>query len=235
MPPVQRLRTIVARHFGCANDEADRIIGEGRVLVDGISRYPAYKAEYWEEISIDGTIIRPGHRFTYIKCNKPRGVECTMNPDIDANLLTIFPFAKQLHPVGRLDKESEGLLLLTDDGRVFPKLAASEKEKEKEYFVTVDKPVDPEFAERMSTGVSIMGKLTKPARLIPDETDKLAFRIVLTQGLNRQIRRMCYKLGYRVTRLVRLRIHGIMLGDLAPGEWRGLDPAEEEIIRQVLR
>lgn len=203
------------------------MIGQGRVRVNGKAEAPAFKVEQWEEISVDGKIIREGIQFTYLKCYKPRGIECTLNSAIENNLHTVFPFEKKLFPVGRLDKESEGLLLMTDDGRVFTDIADSEREKEKEYEVTVDLAVTAEFIRRMSEGIQIMGKMTRPAQVTVFSGDQFSFRIILTQGLNRQIRRMCYKLGYEVTKLKRIRIVNIELGNLKSGE--AVPLTEEEL------
>lgn len=230
MPPVVRLRTIISRHFNFSNEEADRMIGEGRVRVNGKSESPAYKVEYWEEIAADEIIIRPGIQFTYLKCYKPRGIECTLNAAIENNLHTVFPFEKKLFPVGRLDKDSEGLLIMTDDGRIFTDVANSEKEKEKEYFVTTDKKIDAEFIRKMSDGIIIMGKETRKAKLTAVAGDDYSFHIILTQGLNRQIRRMCYKLGYQVNRLKRIRIVNIELENLQPGEWKALTKEELKLL-----
>ncbi len=232
MPRVTRLRTFLSRHLKISNAEADRIIGEGRVRVNGQPVPPAAKLEFWEEIALDGKVIRGATQFSYIKFYKPRGIECTLSPELPGNLLTVFKFPKRLFPVGRLDKESEGLLLLTDDGRIYDGIAISEREKEKEYLVTVDKPIDGHFLEQMRSGVEIMGKITRPAKVSAVEGKPAAFRIILTQGLNRQIRRMCHKLGYRVEELVRLRIVNVELGDLQPGEWRELSSAELEELKR---
>ncbi|MCX6311849.1 MAG: pseudouridine synthase [Bacteroidetes bacterium] len=170
--------------------------------------------------------IREGILFTYIKFFKPRGIECTLNEKIENNLLTVFNFPKKLFPVGRLDKESEGLLLMTDDGRVFNQIAISEREKEKEYRVTLDKTFDKNFLESMANGIVIMGKKTRPCKLI--SVNEKTFQIILTQGLNRQIRRMCYKLGYEVVELIRTRITNVELGNLKSGEVQELNTAERE-------
>lgn len=226
MPQVYRLRTLISRHFKISNEKADLMIGEGRVRVDGESVSPAAKIENWEAISVDGEIIRGGITFTYIKFNKPRGIECTLNLKIENNLLTVFNYPKKLFPVGRLDKESEGLLLMTDDGRIYNRIAISEREKEKEYFVTLDRAYDAYFLEAMSNGIVIMGKKTRACKLF--SADEKTFRIILTQGLNRQIRRMCYKLGYDVVELIRTRIVNVELGDLKVGEWKELSETEKE-------
>jgi 23S rRNA pseudouridine2604 synthase len=228
MPKVSRLRTLIARHFKISNEEADLVIGQGRVRVNGKAIAPASKVEFHEEIIVDGKIIRAAVLFSYVKFYKPRGVECTLNPGIENNLLTVFHYSEKLFPVGRLDKDSEGLLLMTNDGRIFKDVAWTESHKEKEYLVTVNKPVDAEFIKAMQDGIVIMGKKTRPAKVI--SVDKKQFRIILTQGLNRQIRRMCYKLGYEVEELIRTRIVNVGLDDLKTGEWKELSDAEKSAL-----
>ena len=224
MPQVFRLRTIIARHFKISNEEADKLIGEGKVRVNGKAISPAKKVEYWEEISVSEKIIREETKFTYLKFYKPRGIECTLNSKIENNLTTVFHFPKKLFLVGRLDKDSEGLLILTDDGRIFKNIAASENEKEKEYCVTVDHSIDENFIYKMQNGIEIMGKKTRTAKVFP--VDESSFRIILTQGLNRQIRRMCYKLGFKVVQLIRVRIANVELENLKIGEWKMLNEDE---------
>lgn len=224
MPKVLRLRTIVARYFNITNEKANLIIGRGSVRVDGKVDSPASKIENWQAISVDDKIIRSAIIFSYIKFYKPIGIECTLNPKIDNNLLTVFKYPQKLFPVGRLDKDSEGLLLMTDDGRIFNQVAISERHKEKEYLVTLDRNYDNVFLEKMSNGIVIMGKLTRSCKLIA-VTEK-SFRIILTQGMNRQIRRMCYKLGYQVLELIRIRIVNVELGDLKVGTWKELTITE---------
>ena len=224
MPKVLRLRTIVARYFNITNEKANLIIGRGSVRVDGKVDSPASKIENWQAISVDDKIIRSAIIFSYIKFYKPIGIECTLNTKIDNNLLTVFKYPQKLFPVGRLDKDSEGLLLMTDDGRIFNQVAISERHKEKEYLVTLDRNYDNVFLEKMSNGIVIMGKLTRSCKLIA-VTEK-SFRIILTQGMNRQIRRMCYKLGYQVLELIRIRIVNVELGDLKVGTWKELTITE---------
>jgi len=224
MPKVLRLRTIVARYFNITNEKANLIIGRGSVRVDGKVDSPASKIENWQAISVDDKIIRSAIIFSYIKFYKPIGIECTLNSKIDNNLLTVFKYPQKLFPVGRLDKDSEGLLLMTDDGRIFNQVAISERHKEKEYLVTLDRNYDNVFLEKMSNGIVIMGKLTRSCKLIV-VTEK-SFRIILTQGMNRQIRRMCYKLGYQVLELIRIRIVNVELGDLKVGTWKELTITE---------
>jgi len=224
MPKVLRLRTIVARYFNITNEKANLIIGRGSVRVDGKVDSPASKIENWQAISVDDKIIRSAIIFSYIKFYKPIGIECTLNSKIDNNLLTVFKYPQKLFPVGRLDKDSEGLLLMTDDGRVFNQVAISERHKEKEYLVTLDRNYDNVFLEKMSNGIVIMGKLTRSCKLIA--VTENSFRIILTQGMNRQIRRMCYKLGYQVLELIRIRIVNVELGDLKVGTWKELTITE---------
>ena len=224
MPKVLRLRTIVARYFNITNEKANLIIGRGSVRVDGKVDSPASKIENWQAISVDDKIIRSAIIFSYIKFYKPIGIECTLNSKIDNNLLTVFKYPQKLFPVGRLDKDSEGLLLMTDDGRIFNQVAISERHKEKEYLVTLDRNYDNVFLEKMSNGIVIMGTLTRSCKLIA-VTEK-SFRIILTQGMNRQIRRMCYTLGYQVLELIRIRIVNVELGDLKVGTWKELTITE---------
>ncbi len=220
-----RLRTILAKHFKISNEEADLLIGNGKVRVGGKAASPATKIESFEEISVDGKIIREKIQFSYVRFYKPRGIECTLNLEIENNLLTVFHYAKKLFPVGRLDKESEGLLLMTDDGRIFKEIAWTESEKEKEYLVSVDKMIDADFVARMEEGIVIMGKKTKRSKV--SLVNEKCFRIILTQGLNRQIRRMCYKLGFEVEELIRVRIANLELGNLKKGEWKELSEGEK--------
>ncbi|MGL5888605.1 MAG: pseudouridine synthase [Bacteroidia bacterium] len=226
--PLLRLRTIISRSLDITKDAADLIIGEGRVRVDGVALPPSAKVWNWQQVTLDGKILREETEFSYVLFHKPRGVECTLNEEISDNLLSSFNFPERLFPVGRLDKDSEGLLLLTNNGQVFRRIALSEMNKEKEYWVEVNAPVTADFLEQMASGVEIMGKLTRKAQTFPVHENPQAFRIILTQGLNRQIRRMCTKLGYNVTRLIRTRIMFLQTGELQPGQWRKLSNTEAE-------
>ncbi|MCU0433961.1 MAG: pseudouridine synthase [Bacteroidia bacterium] len=231
---VLRLRTVISRALHITNDEADLVIGAGRVRVNGMALPPSAKIDHHEEITLDGKILREEKKFIYLLFHKPRGVECTLNDSIADNLLTSFHFPERLYPVGRLDKYSEGLLLMTNNGKVFKHIAWSEMNKEKEYVVEINAPVTPEFLAQMAAGVEIMGKLTRPAHTAALENQPNRFRIILTQGLNRQIRRMSSKLGYKVTRLQRIRIMHLHLNDLEPGRWRMLDAEEEKQLLHML-
>jgi len=231
MPGVLRLSTIIGRHFKITRREAQKLIGEGRVRVNGkIITAPSEKLEFWDEVHCDGELIRAATKFTYIKLNKPAGIESTTNTAIPGHLLTLVDHPAKLHAVGRLDKASEGLMLLTDDGRLFANIANSERHQEKEYVVTVDQSFDEDFLRQMREGVKVMGQVTRPAKVWREDKSESTFRIVLTQGLNRQIRRMCFKLGYEVIRLRRVRIAEITLGELQPGEWEMLGEKDLNIL-----
>jgi 23S rRNA pseudouridine2604 synthase len=168
------------------------------------------------EVKFKNEVIKEGQIFTYFKFYKPAGIECTLNENIQDNLSEILP-NKKLFPVGRLDKASEGLLILTDDGRIYDKILRKENSIEKEYFVKTDKDIDKVFVKKMEAGIEIMGKTTMPCKI--QMLDNKTFTIVLTQGLNRQIRRMCYKLGFEVDFLKRIRIGNIYIENLAPSEF----------------
>jgi len=175
-------------------------------------------------VRVDGELIGPKKRQIYIALNKPVGITCTSEAHIDGNIIDLIGHAERIFPIGRLDKDSEGLILLTNNGDIVNEILRSENNHEKEYVVTVDRPITDLSLSMLASGVRIMGKMTKPARV--SRVDPVSFRIVLTQGLNRQIRRMCSALGYKAQRLQRVRIINIQLGQLAPGEWRNLTPQE---------
>jgi 23S rRNA pseudouridine2604 synthase len=229
-----RLRTLLARQLHISGSDADLLIGLGHVRVDGKILPPSTRIQPHQQIQLDGNILREGVSHTYILFNKPSGIECTLNTRIANHLLTVFQYPKRLVPVGRLDKDSEGLLLLTDDGWVTKKITWNKNNYEKEYLVSVDGPVTELFLARLREGVSILGKMTLPT-IVHEESGTLnTFRIILTEGRNRQIRRMCYKLGYTVTRLIRKRIIHLELGVLSPGEWRELTLEEVQHLHNII-
>lgn len=218
------INQFLVKYLTVSNQEAISFIRDKRIIINNEQARQKQLILDADQILLDGSEIKSPQRFKYIAYYKPRGVECTLNPAIANNLQSAFPPAIDLFPVGRLDKDSEGLLLLTDDGKLYKKIAPSECEKEKEYVVTVDKTLTDEAIENIVSGVIIMGKKTKPS--VVCRLDDFTFNIVLTQGLNRQIRRMCYKLGYQVTSLKRIRIVSIKLDQLKPGEFRFLEKTE---------
>lgn len=212
------IKYYLVHSLGFTNKEAIRAIENRKLKVNGsIVTENIEFNETWE-IYLDGELLKPNTPFTYIALYKPRGIETTNNESIDNNLTTVFKFDKHLGYAGRLDKESEGLLLLSNDGKYIQGLSSPFKEKEKEYIVTVNKSITDEFIEKMGAGVDIMICKTKPCFV--EKLSEFEFRIILTEGKNRQIRRMCKALGYLVARLIRVRIDTITLGDLKPGEYR---------------
>lgn len=216
-----RLQYLLVKRLKISNKAALELIIQKKILVNGEFVASNLDLQPDDEVIYEGQILKEGKRFEYIAYYKPRGIETTFNTEIADNLKQILPFADDIFPIGRLDKESEGLLLLTNDGRLYDKILRHENKTQKEYLVTVDKPIDDDFVERMSSGIKIMGQMTLPCKVV--KKDDFTFKITLIQGLNRQIRRMCYKLNYEVTRLVRIRIGEIELGELQAGEWRKFD------------
>jgi 23S rRNA pseudouridine2604 synthase len=212
------IKYYLVHSLGFTNKEAIRAIENRKLKVNGaiITENSEFN-ETWE-IYYDDTLLKPNTPFTYIALYKPRGIETTNNEAIADNLTTVFKFDKHLGYAGRLDKESEGLLLLSNDGKYIQSLSSPIKEKEKEYIVTVNKPISDEFIHQMGAGVDIMICKTKPCFI--EKLNEFEFKIILTEGKNRQIRRMCKALGYLVAKLIRVRIDTIELGDLKPGEFR---------------
>ena len=218
-----KLQYFLVKKLQISNREAQRLLFEGKVSVDGLVTAANVSVEPEQEIRFENTILQASKTFKYIAFNKPIGIETTLNKSIDRNISRILPF-DDVFNVGRLDKASEGLLILTDDGRIYDKILRNENKIEKEYLVKLDKPLDDLFLNKMRSGVEIMGRLTLPCNV--DLVDEHTFRIILVQGLNRQIRRMCYKLSYEVTSLCRVRIGNLHLGDLKSGDWRFFEIGE---------
>lgn len=217
----------------CSRREADRMIEAGKVLVDG-------------EIAVMGMKIRPDQRIIYagkavgghkkpvlLAVYKPRGIVCTTAKFDKDNIVDYISYPQRIYPVGRLDKDSEGLILMTNQGDLVNKILRGSNNHEKEYMVRVNKPVTEEFINAMQNGVPILDTVTKPCRLV--KVDDYKFKIVLTQGLNRQIRRMCEALDYRVRYLKRLRVMNIRLGNLKPGEYREIKGTELERLKDMLK
>jgi 23S rRNA pseudouridine2604 synthase len=177
-----------------------------------------------DEIRVDGRLLGLRKKQIYIALNKPVGITCTTETHVEGNIIDLVGHKERIFPIGRLDKESEGLILLTNDGDIVNEILRSENNHEKEYLVTVERAVTDLSLKMMADGVKIMGEITKPCKV--SRVNENTFRMILTQGLNRQIRRMCSALGYRVQHLRRVRIINVDLGTLAPGEWRELGEAE---------
>jgi 23S rRNA pseudouridine2604 synthase len=219
-----RLNKYIAETGVCSRREADKWIEAGRVSCNGQPAQLGTQVAAGDEVRIDGKLIGLKKPQIYIALNKPVGIVCTTEAHIQDNIIDYVAYPDRIFPVGRLDRDSEGLILLTNNGDIVNEILRAENNHEKEYVVTVDRPITDLSLSMMASGVKIMGELTKPARVT--RIDPQGFRIVLTQGLNRQIRRMCSALGYKARRLQRVRIMNILLGDLSPGEWRHLTESE---------
>jgi len=219
-----RLNKYLAETGACSRREADEWIARGRVAVNGAAAVLGTQVNEGDEVLLDGRPLRPKPKRVYLALNKPVGVECTTDREVPDNIVDFVGHRERVFPIGRLDKDSEGLILLTNDGDIVNTVLRAEHEHEKEYVVAVDRPLTPEFLHGMASGVPIMDTVTNPCRIT--QVGRNTFRLVLTQGLNRQIRRMCDYFGYTVRRLQRVRIMHVQLGDLPVGKWRNLSPAE---------
>jgi 23S rRNA pseudouridine2604 synthase len=206
------------------------LIAEKRVQVNGRTATFSTKADYWDELSIDGKVIEvKPFEPVYLVYNKPRGIICTTEP-VNGNITEALDYPEKVYPIGRLDKNSEGLLLLTNHGEVIDKIANAAHGHEKEYIVTLNLPVRKKFLEEISAGVKLGDEQTKPCKAWPEPGTRRVFRIVLTQGLNRQIRRMCTMFDYQVIKLQRVRVMNISLGALKPGTYRLLTVKETDLL-----
>ena len=210
----------------CSRRKADDYISDGRVYINGKPALLGSKVSIEDEISVDGEIIQnKDKKKVYIALNKPVGIECTGNHKVKDNIIDYINHKERLFTIGRIDKQSEGLILLTNDGDIVNNVLRAENRKEKEYIVTVNKKITTEFIDKMRKGVRIMGRITR--KCFVKKIHENRFKIILTQGMNRQIRRMCEVLGYRVTKLKRVRIMDIHL-DTKVGEYRNLNNDEIE-------
>ena len=217
----------------CSRREADKMLEQGRITVNGAVPEMGTKVSEEDEILVDGISIRKQEEdHVYIALNKPVGIVCTTDTKRESNNIVEFiNHPKRIFPVGRLDKPSEGLILLTSDGDIVNKILRARNNHEKEYIVRVDKPITPQFLHKMRNGIPILGTVTNKCEV--EQIDTLSFRIVLTQGLNRQIRRMCEYVGYEVKKLKRIRIMNIKL-DLPVGKWRDLTADEMKELEGLL-
>ncbi|WP_232058401.1 pseudouridine synthase [Nibribacter ruber] len=226
------LQYFVVQKGRLSNKDAIQAILTGRVLVNGQKGQLQQALKPEDQVVLDGKVLKEPQKFLYLAYYKPRGIESTLSLNIENNLAQALGMQERVFPIGRLDKESEGLMLLTNDGTLYHRIANADQHQEKEYVVTVDKPLTQEALDQVGSGIVIMGQKTRPAQV--QQVGQKTFSIVLTQGLNRQIRRMCYKLAYEVERLVRVRIVNVEVGDLKPGEWRELEPAEKTSLTKRL-
>jgi 23S rRNA pseudouridine2604 synthase len=218
----------------CSRRAADKLIEEGRVTINGKVPEMGTKVISGDEVRVDGALISPPskEKFVYIAFNKPVGIVCTTDTNVERdNIIDYINHPQRIFPIGRLDKPSEGLILLTSDGDIVNKILRSKNNHEKEYVVTVNKSLTEDFIYKMGNGVPVLDTITKKCKV--EQLDRTVFKIVLTQGLNRQIRRMCEYLGYEVIKLKRVRIMNIHL-DLPVGKWRNLTERElNEISKMV--
>ncbi|MBO0479032.1 23S rRNA pseudouridine(2604) synthase RluF [Vagococcus fluvialis] len=221
-----RLNKFISESGKASRRGADKLIEEGRVFVNGRRAKIGSQVNPGDEVKVDGNVLFIAPRSNvYIALNKPVGITSTTEKKVKGNIVDLVNYPERIFHIGRLDKDSEGLILLTNDGDIVNEILRSEGEHEKEYIVSVDKPITQDFVEQMSKGVKILGTTTLPCEV--EQLSKYDFKIILTQGLNRQIRRMCEELGYNVYRLQRLRIMNVELGNLSVGQWRYLSKKEK--------
>lgn len=222
-----RLNKYLSESGACSRRQADALIAEGRVTVNGKRAAVGTQVAEGDDVRLDGERVGQARKKTrpvYIALNKPVGITCTTERHVAGNIVDFVNHPERVFPIGRLDKDSEGLILLTNDGDIVNEVLRAEHNHEKEYVVSVDHAITPEFVQRMAAGVKLSDATTKPCKV--ERLGPKVFRIVLTQGLNRQIRRMCEALGYTVETLRRVRIMHIKLGELPLGRWRQLSAQE---------
>ncbi len=228
-----RLNRYLAEAGICSRREADRRIADGRVTIDGKTAQVGQKLMPGQVVACDGIQVSGKDKPVLLAVNKPRGIVCTTSDkDRAENIVEFLNYPVRIYPIGRLDKDSEGLILMTNEGDLVNRILRARYGHEKEYLVTVDKPVTDEFIRKMGSGVEILDTVTRPCEV--EKTGKTSFRIILTQGLNRQIRRMCEALGYKVQTLKRIRILNIKLDGLKMGEYREVTTREREELEKIL-
>ncbi|MCP4321603.1 MAG: 23S rRNA pseudouridine(2604) synthase RluF [Psychromonas sp.] len=232
----KRLNKYISDSGFCSRRHADKLIEQSRVKINGVVPELGTKVQPGDKVVVDGKLINAVEENksdrVYIAYNKPIGITCTTELDVRGNIIDAIRHKKRIFPIGRLDKPSEGLIFLTSDGDIVNKILRAENAHDKEYLVTVDKPLSERFVERMQRGVPILDTITKPCTV--KVQSRFVFSIILTQGLNRQIRRMCEFLGYEVTELKRTRIMKVTLDNLKPGQWRNLTAQEMQDINQAV-
>ncbi|WP_371375061.1 23S rRNA pseudouridine(2604) synthase RluF [Thalassotalea aquiviva] len=232
----KRLNKYISESGFCSRREADKLIADGVVTINDKSPELGTKVQDGDIVKVNGKVIgaMPENKSdrVYIAYHKPIGITCTTERHVRGNIIDAINHKQRIFPIGRLDKPSEGLIFLTSDGDIVNKILRAENAHDKEYIVTVDKPISERFVQRMAKGVPILGTVTKPCQV--SVVSKYVFKIILTQGLNRQIRRMCEYLGYEVTKLKRTRIMSVSLDGLKPGQWRNLSRKEMQEINAAV-
>ena len=227
-----RINKFLSETGYCSRREADKLLEQGRITINGVIPELGTKVSAEDEIRVDGKLIREKtEKPVYLAFNKPVGIECTTNQNVRDNIVDYINYPKLIFPIGRLDKASEGLIFMTDDGDIVNKILRARNNHEKEYIVTVNRPITDRFIERMGNGIPILDTVTKKCKV--EQISKFVFKIILTQGLNRQIRRMCEYLGYEVTALKRIRIINISL-DVHVGRYRDLTDDEIKQLNKLI-
>lgn len=227
-----RINKYISEKGLCSRREADELIKQGKVTINGEKATIGSKVFPGDIVKLGSKKLLPKDPPVYLAFNKPAGIVCTTDRREKYNIIDFINYPKRIFPVGRLDKESEGLIFLTSDGDIVNKILRAGNNHEKEYIVTVDKPITSGFIESMAKGVRILGTVTKKCKV--SQLSKHVFRIILTEGMNRQIRRMCAVFGYQVLKLKRVRIMNVSLGSLAPGKWRYLTRDELKTINRLV-
>lgn len=228
-----RINKFLADGGLCSRREADGLVADGVVTIDGAVAQAGSRVLPGQTVKVRGEPVLISDDKIYLILNKPVGITCTTDLRRGDNIIAYLGLDRRVFPVGRLDRDSEGLIFLTNDGAIVNKILRAENRHEKEYRVTVDQPVTESFLRQMASGVTILGTVTRPCQVFRER--ETVFRIILTQGLNRQIRRMCEACGYTVRRLVRIRIMHIRIGTLKPGQWRPFTTRELVVLRQLIR
>ncbi|WP_087016472.1 23S rRNA pseudouridine(2604) synthase RluF [Thaumasiovibrio subtropicus] len=231
-PTLTRLNKYISDTGYCSRREADKLVEQGRVTINGDVAEMGRKVAEGDTVCVDDRPLRSKEKPIYIALNKPTGITCTTERHVEGNIVDFIGHRKRIFPVGRLDKASDGLIFMTNDGDIVNKILRAGNQHEKEYVVRVDKPITPEFIEKMAAGVAILDTVTLPCKV--EQESRFVFRITLTQGLNRQIRRMCEALGYDVYKLKRVRIMNVSIDGLATGKWRYLSDAEMAEINALI-
>jgi len=227
-----RINKFISEAGQASRRGADKLITEGRVTINGKRATIGSQVEPGDDVRVNGNQLFVARNNVYIALNKPIGITSTTEKGVKGNIVDLVNHPFRVFHIGRLDKDSEGLILLTNDGDIVNEILRSENQHEKEYVVSVDRPITSEFLKQMSEGVKILDTVTLPCKV--EQLSKYDFKIILTQGLNRQIRRMCEELGYNVYRLQRIRIMNIQLDNLPVGQWRYLSKKEKAQLFQEL-
>lgn len=232
-PNLTRLNKFISDTGFCSRREADTYIANGDVTVNGQPAQMGVKVSEKDTVLVKGQPLRSKPKRVYLAYHKPVGITCTTERHIQGNIIDAVKYPERIFPIGRLDKPSEGLIFLTNDGDIVNKVLRAGNAHEKEYVVTVNKPITEQFIRKMSQGVPILNTVTLPCQVT--QVSRNTFKIILTQGLNRQIRRMAEYCGYEVVKLKRTRIMHIRLAELKPGKWRLLDPIEIKMLEQLVQ